>query len=99
MSESAILPEELPPPDPSLVLLRVFAEAHLASADLPRGRRGIAFVQVASEILATEESVSALFPIRPASQHAAVNRSRRMALAWMRHMMPVFLARLPNPRI
>lgn len=87
---------ELPKPDASYVLIRVFVEAYLSTAHLPRKERAPAFLQVASEILANEESVSLLLPIRPASEHAAVSSARRAALALYRQYLPVLLARVPR---
>ena len=87
--------DELPEPSAELVLLRVAVEVFIATADLKKGR-GLAAMKLASEILATEESVSLLFPIRPSSQHVAVNTARLQAIAMFKQWIPVFLARVPK---
>lgn len=83
---------DLPPPSPELVLIRIFVESYLAT--VPR-KRAMAFMKQASEILATEESMALLFPIRPQSDHASIARARRQALAMYRQLMPTLLARMP----
>lgn len=85
----------LPPPDPTLVLIRVFVEAYLATAHLKPRARARAFLDVATNALATEESVALVFPIRPTSEHARVSLARRQAVALFRQYLPVFIARLP----
>lgn len=97
MPDAVSPPEELPPPSAELVLIRVMVEAFLVSADLPKGKRAFGAVRVASEILATEETVAALFPVRPRSQQAAQARARRQAIAMFREWTPLFAARLPKP--
>jgi hypothetical protein len=87
---------DMPAPDVSLVLMRVFLEAHLATAHEKPARRARAFLSMAARSLADEESIATVMPIRPSSEHAAQAEARRQAIAWARQMMPVFLARLPK---
>jgi len=95
MAEPQSVPEEMPAPSAELVLMRVLFESFLASADMPKGRRALTSIRIASEILASEESLALVFPIRPQSADAATSVARRQALAWFRQMAPVFLARVP----
>ena len=87
--------EELPPPSAEMILLRVFVEALLECCKVPRKRRARVFIDTAASILANEESLSLIVPIRPTTQMAEVNRARRQALAIFRAYAPTFLARLP----
>lgn len=59
----------------------------------PRERaRG--FFELASRILADEESVAALFPVRPSATHGAVTMARREAVSMWQAFAPVFMARM-----
>jgi hypothetical protein len=87
-----LLRTELPEPTAELFLLRVFAEAFIST--MPR-KRGEAFLRAAAEIMAREESLAAVIPIRPEDRHASAT-ARREAMATFRRDMPVFLARLPD---
>ncbi|WP_332690049.1 hypothetical protein [Devosia sp.] len=84
-------PEELPPPSAEIVLLRVFVSAYLTTNSR---KKGDAFLRAAAEILASEESLAAVMPIRGASQAAAVSKARRGAIALFRALTPTFLGRL-----
>lgn len=85
--------DDLPAPDPALVLWRVAVEAFIASS--PR-RRSETFLRLMAEMLASEENLSALFHIRPSSERAAVAKARRGAVAYFEKLLPLFLARLPR---
>lgn len=85
--------ESLPAPSAEIVLLRVFAEAFLTV--MPR-RKAERFLRVVSEIMATEESVSLVLPIRPASQSGEIRRARREAMSLYKQLLPTFVARLPT---
>jgi hypothetical protein len=76
--------------------MRVFVEAYIATAHLKPKVRAAAFLDLATDILATEESVALTLPIRPMSNAAGVSRARRGALALFRQYLPTFLARLPR---
>lgn len=93
---SEVVREELPAPSAELVLIRVAIQAYMASAHEKPRRRARAFLTAASSILADEQSVSELLPIRPATAHARVMASRRAAVAIWRQMLPVFIAKLPR---
>lgn len=94
MSErvAGIEPEELPAPSAEMVLLRVLAEAFLATSTPKRAR---AFMNVATSILADEESLSLAFPIRPASRQPEITKARRGAVAMYRQLLPTLMARVP----
>lgn len=89
-------PEEIPAPSAELVLIRVFAEAFLAMAHLKPRSRAREALKLASEILATEESVALTFPIRPNTFERETSRARRQAIAVFRQYLPTFAARLPR---
>jgi hypothetical protein len=86
---------DLPDPSAELVLIRVAIEAYLSTAHVKPRNRARTFFDAASRILADEESVAALFPIRPAPKHSAVRKARRQAVAMWDAFVPTFLARLP----
>lgn len=88
--------EELPAPSAEMVLIRVAIESYLATAHMKPRERSRAFFDKASSILADEESVALLFPIRPASGHSSVSRARREAVAIWQAFAPTFLARIPR---
>jgi hypothetical protein len=87
--------EELPPPSPELVLMRVFVAAYIATAHERPKRRGRAFLRRAVRLLEQEDSIALLSPIRPSSQHVAVAKARRGAVSMFREYRPFFLAMLP----
>lgn len=85
--------EILPLPTAELVLLRVLAQAYLATVSR---RRAEAFLRRASELLADEASVAALFPIRPREGVTALNKARREAVGVFRVLLPAFVAAVPR---
>jgi len=87
---------ELPPPSAELVLIRVFVQSYLATCDLPPGERASAFLRHASGLLADEDSLSRVMPIRPPSGHAAVAKARLQALVLYEGLLPTFIAELPR---
>lgn len=60
---------------------------------MPR-RKAEKVLRVMAELMASEAAVSALLPIRPATEHAAVQQARREAVAVFQRTLPVFLAML-----
>lgn len=86
-------PEALPAPSAVLVLIRVLVQSYLATCGR---RRAEAFLRYASELLADEESITQLLPLRPASQHAEVTKARREAVALFRRYVPAFIAAMPR---
>lgn len=88
--------DDLPAPSAELVLIRVFVESYLATAHRKPRERARSFMTVAAGILADEESVSLVFPIRPAPDQGAATRARRQALVMFRQLLPTLLARIPH---
>lgn len=88
-SERETEAERLPAPSAELVLIRVMVSAYLATA--PR-RRAEAFLRHAATLLENEESVSLLLPIRPPTQHSALSKARRQAVAMFRELLPALVA-------
>lgn len=86
--------EELPEPSAELVLIRAFVVSYLSTCHLKPSARAEAFLRHASELLATEDSVALLFPIRPETRQAEVNRARRQAVTLFRQLTPTFVAAL-----
>jgi len=82
-------PVELPAPDPALVLLRVFIEAHLATVSRRKGER---FLRLIAEKLASEESLAEVFAIRPHPKRAEIQRARRQAAELFGVYLPTFVA-------
>jgi hypothetical protein len=93
LEQSKLETDGLPEPDAALVLIRVLVQAHLATISR---RRGEAFLRHATEILASEENLELLFPIRPRTQHAALNKARREAVGLFRQLLPSLIASLPT---
>lgn len=87
---------ELPEPSFQTILWRAGTEAYLATAHLPRKQRAPEYLRIMGEILANEETVSLLFPIRPLSQRGALRVEQRKAVAIFRQLAPTFFARLPR---
>lgn len=81
-------PSELPEPSAVLVLFRVFLCAFLTVSG---PKKGEAVLREMAEMLATEESLSSIMPIRPASQAHGVTKARREAVAAFRALLPAFL--------
>lgn len=84
-------PEDLPAPSAELVLWRVAVEAFLDT--MPR-KKGEAFLIRMGELLASEEAVSNILPIRPDSETEMVQAARVQAVAMFRQYLRVFMARL-----
>lgn len=82
---------ELPPPDVSLVLVRVAIESFIDVAGPKKGER---FLKSMADRLASEERLSEVLRLRPASDEEAARRARREAMQWFRTMLPLFMARL-----
>jgi hypothetical protein len=82
-----------PPPSASLVLIRVFVTAFLKTQ--PR-KRSEAFLDEAAAMLASEDRLTELFPIRPEADHAAVRQARREAVAMFKLNLPTFLASIED---
>ena len=83
---------ELPEPSAEAVLIRVSISAFL---EVIGRKRGSEFLKIMAEALASEERLSEILPIRPASDHEAVQKARRRALALFRAQLPVYLAKIP----
>lgn len=82
---------ELPEPSAELILLRVMAEAYVATMPRKKGER---FLRTVAEKLANEESFASVFPIRPTPQWIASRTARRQAVGQYRAWLPTFLARV-----
>lgn len=95
MGEAERSVEPTPIPGPGVVLLRVFVEAYLATAHEKPRRRARAFLDHASRLLATEESLARSFPLRPSGDHAAMTQARQEAIALYRAFLPTFIAAIP----
>lgn len=91
MSAEAEPTEQLPPPSPEFVMMRVFICAVLR---VTTPKKGEAILREMAEMLASEESLADVMPIRRSSQMAAVGRARREAVAIFRTYLPVFLGHL-----
>jgi hypothetical protein len=85
--------EDLPPVHVSLVLIRTGAQAVIKAMGRKRGER---FLREWMELLATEESVAMLLPIRAPKDRAAQERTRREAVAWLRQIAPTLIGSLPK---
>jgi hypothetical protein len=71
----------------------VFVQSYLATVSK---RRGDAFLRHAADLLATEESLSGIMPIRPPAAHGSVSKARKQALAVFRAYLPVLIASVPK---
>ena len=83
--------ETLPSPSAALVLIRVFVSSFLATQ--PR-KRGQAFLAHAATLLESEDALSVILPMRPASQDKDVARARQAAVRAFRALLPVFITAL-----
>ena len=92
MSEAAPPPEDLPPPSAELVLYRVHVEALIATLGRRKAEK---YLRTASEIFATEQSLSAVLMFRPMAQQEPLMRARRAAAYWFKQALPTFIARIP----
>ena len=59
-------------------------------------RKAETFLRVMSARLSQEESMSAVFQIRPTSEHAAVRQARRQAAEIYSRYLPILLAGMPE---
>lgn len=84
--------EELPEVSASLVLIRTGAEAVIRALGRKRGEK---FLREWMNLLATEESVALLLPIRPTANRAEQSKAGREASAWLRAAAPTLIASLP----
>lgn len=82
---------DLPPPDASLVLVRVAIESFI---DVVGPKKGERFLKGMADRLASEERLAEALRFRPASEDAAVSQARRSAMLWFRQALPIFMARL-----
>lgn len=81
--------EPSPAMTPELLLLRVFVSAYLHT--VPR-KKAEAFLREASALLATEEAVATLLPMRGPHDLARSTLARREAVAMYRSLLPVLVA-------
>lgn len=86
-------PQTLPAPSAALVLFRVHVEATIATMGRRKAEK---YLSIMSETLAWEESLSSVFQIRPADQHAEVRAARLQAAAIFKAYSPLWLARIPR---
>lgn len=84
--------DDLPAASAEAVLIRVAITSFIAINGRKKSER---FLRLMAETLASEDAVSEILPIRPATDHASVQKARRGALALFRAQLPVFLAKLP----
>jgi hypothetical protein len=82
---------DLPEPSAELVLFRVFLTSYIA--DLPK-KKCERLLRRMADMLANEESLDTVLPIRPKGDRPAVIHARRQAIAMYRQMLPVLLASL-----
>lgn len=85
--------DEQPAPSASLIVSRVIVEAWLRSVDR---KTGAAFLENLACVLADQEEMASVVPIRRTERGAAAARAEREALAALRQMLPVFIATLPR---
>lgn len=83
--------EDLGTPTPEAVLLRVAISAHLSMIS---PKKGDIFLRRMAEILASEESFSAVVPIRPAPDLKLTHSARRRAMRLFQGMLPSLIARV-----
>lgn len=90
---------DVPPVSVELVLYRVLVCALLdALADECGPEVAERFLRRQAELLADEQSLETVIPIRGRSEQQEVVRARRGAVAMFRRYLPVFVAKL-RPRI
>jgi hypothetical protein len=77
------------------VLVLAALEAYVATCAVKPRQRGRAFLAALGQALIERESVSALFPQRPAGEHEAEAKAAREALALFRANVRRFVDRLP----
>lgn len=93
MAELADDPQTLPAPTAAMVLLRAHIEASIATMGRRKAEK---YLRQLAEIIAQEENLSAVFHLRPVTQHADVRKARRQASAMFQGYLPLFLARIPR---
>lgn len=89
--ELAVVPGELPEPSAEMILLRVFAEAYVATNSRRKGEKFLRFVAAK---LADEENFAAVFPIQPTPTWGAARRAQRQAVGQYRAWLPALLSRV-----
>lgn len=93
VTKSESVPAALPVPSAEMILLRVMVQAHLSTVSK---RRGEAFLRACADILATEDSIALVVPIRDAGAHADIAVARKHAIAMFRGYLPTLIASLPK---
>lgn len=88
--------DELPEPDFNTILFRVLGEVFLATAHLKPKERAPAALRLFAEIMAAEDGLSHVLPLRRTARQAAHAREWHKAMAVFAELFPVFLARLPK---
>lgn len=83
--------DDLPPPSPELVMLRVLLEAHLAT--LPR-RKAIRFLEAANELFEQHDQLRNAYRLRADACDGQVQEARRLARNWFDRLVSVYLRRL-----
>ncbi len=95
MPERAFVPVEgLPPMTPEFILWRATFEGLMEASKAPRRRRARVLVETTAQVMADEETLAQIMPIRPEREAAEVAKARRQAVALFRTYSPIFLARL-----
>lgn len=83
--------QDLPPPSPEIILIRVAISAYLSTNSK---KKGDAFLKAMAEILRDETSLAAVVAIRGPAQADAVAKARRGAMALFRALLPTLLGRV-----
>jgi hypothetical protein len=86
-------PEDLPEPDPAIVLWSAAIEVWLAQNGRRKGER---YLRALEHRLADEEAFAAVLSIRPTSEGSKVRRARQEAAALFRALLPRFKQALPE---
>lgn len=87
-------PEDRAPPpatSPELILWRIQTAAMVGVLGPKKGQR---FLRSMAELMANEESIAEITPIRGAASYAAIREARRAAIALYRQALPTLIARL-----
>lgn len=87
----ATVEQDIPPPSPEFILVRVAIQAYLSTVS---PKKADAFLRAMADTLADEESLSLIVDIRPPASAQAVAKARRGALAMFRAYLPAFLGRV-----
>jgi hypothetical protein len=85
--------QDLPEPDPAIVLWSAAIEVWVAQSGRKRGEK---FLRALEHRLADEEAFAAVLSIRPSSEGAKVRRARQEAAALFRALLPRFKQALPE---